>query len=144
MARLKRILIRCAVGCGGLILLADTGLAIALQFLPTRSYRPFVSATRIEVRGLRGGPTTHINDPARVHAITEFVNRFPDGWGGSSGLLGVPVPALAADFYKKDEFLGHFGVGPDFFETQRDGSFDSRRANDADIRTFRQLVGAPE
>lgn len=123
MARLKRIFIRFVVGMTVLIALLFGGVALALQFLPSVSFRPIEGATRVEVEGNLGGRARIIKDPDQVRQITAFVNRYPSGWGGSSGLFGVPVPQVIANFYRGEEFLGHFGAGTNFFETQRQGTF---------------------
>jgi len=106
---------------------------------PTRSFVPFVGVTRIKVYDAQGSATV-ISDPDRVARICAFVNRYPNEWGGSGDVFGVPIPAVKADFSAGQVFLGHFGAGTSFFETQRDGDFASHSASAAEVSAFRKLV----
>lgn len=111
---------------------------------PVRSYSPLGQVTRVEVKtGPSGDHVRVIDDPAEVGRIVEFVNGHRGGWGGSSDWLGVPVPQVSAYFYSGSEFRGHFGVGPGFFECQREGDFSSKRCAGAEARQFLDLVGLP-
>ena len=46
-----------------------------------------------------------------------------------------------ADHNRIGTFKGHFGVGKDFFETQRDGGFFSKDASPEDLRHFLEFTG---
>ncbi len=107
---------------------------------PTRSFAPFVGVTRIKVFDTQGNATV-INDPSRIASICTFVNRYANQWGGTGDLFGVPLPGVKADFSAGPVFLGHFGVGANFFETQRDGDFASHSASASEVSTFYRLVG---
>lgn len=107
---------------------------------PTRSFAPFVGVTRIKVFDTQGNATI-INNPSRIASICAFVNRYPDQWGGAEDVFGVPTPSVTAYFSAGQVFLGHFGAGPNFFETQRDGDFSSHPASVSKISMFRRLVG---
>ncbi len=122
------------------ILLGVSIIGYKLSHLPTRSFAPFVGVTRIKIFDAQGN-TTVINNPIRVASICAFVNSYPDQWGGSEDIFGTPIPSIKADFSAGPVFLGHFGVGSNFFETQRDGDFACRSASVAEVSTFRRLVG---
>ena len=111
-----------------------------LSHPPTRSFAPFMGVTRIKVFDAQGNATV-INNPGRIASICAFVNRYPDQWGGAEDRFGVPIPSVKADFSAGQIFLGHFGAGTNFFETQRDGDFASHRASVAEVSTFLRLVG---
>lgn len=140
MIRVKRLVTRCLIG----LAVIAAGLEIGLRLLPTRSSTPVKGANRIVVSDGRSGSSLKISDPMRVREISEFVNQRTAGWGGASGLFGVPIPGVVVEFYQGDEILGHFGAGANFFETQRDGTFASRPASDAELRLFKELVRVPE
>jgi len=107
---------------------------------PTRSFAPFAGVTRIKVFDAQGNATV-INDPRRIASICAFVNRYVNHWGGAGDMFGVPIPGVKADFSAGPVFLGHFGAGANFFETQRDGDFASHSASVAEVSTFCRLVG---
>jgi hypothetical protein len=48
---------------------------------------------------------------------------------------------VTVQFYDGAEFKGHFGVGRNFLETQREGGFFSQRVSSAEVRRFLDLVG---
>jgi hypothetical protein len=39
------------------------------------------------------------------------------------------------------EFKGSFGIGEDFFWTQREGRFDAKSATDEELQAFLDIVG---
>ncbi len=108
------------------------------------TYPPLGPVTRIEVKDDRKDDHVHvIDDPAEVQRVVEFVNGHRRGWGWLSDWAGVPVPQVSAYFYNGTEFKGHFGVGPGFFECQREGDFASKHCSDSQGRLFLKLVGLP-
>src|SRR5439155_19396903 len=68
-----------------------------------------------------------IDSQREINALVAFVAQRRSGW--IQPLAGVPVARLYADFYDGDELVGHFGVGPGFFETSLAG--DQFRSRDA-------------
>lgn len=125
-----------------LVFLSALG-AMTYVFLnpPTRSFKPLGTATEIKVYDRNGVKVADIHDPKRIVLIREFVNRYRSGWGGSSDMMGVPIPSMKANFLNGQAFIGHFGAGPGFFETQRDGDFASLRVADNDRKAFQELLG---
>ena len=112
---------------------------------PLASYPPLGAVARIEVKtGSIDGPMRVIDDPAEVARVVAFVDERRGGWGGSADWVGVPVPQVSADFYSGSEFLGHFGVGPGFFECHRKGSFASQSCTESEERHFLELLGLPD
>ncbi len=128
---------------GGMTLVILCGVGIAgykILHPPTRSFAPFAGVTRVKIYDAQGNATV-INNPSHIARICAFVNRYPNKWGGSGDVFGVPVPVVKADFSTGQVFLGHFGDGTNFFETQRDGDFCSHPASADEVSAFRKLVG---
>ena len=129
--------------------LPSVGLALATiscaGLVPT-TYPPFENVVRIEISwdSELGGEEENlvIDDPREIDAVMRFVNERSGGW--SHPWHGVPVPFLVANFYQGRKFIGHFGVGANFFETQRDGDFSSRSAENHERFEFMNLLGVPE
>ena len=102
----------------------------------------FAGATRVVVTGAGGTDTLAVlSDPERVAAVARFADARNDHW--DVPWAGVPVPRVSAAFWRGSEFRGSFGVGPNFFETQREGEFASRAASDADRAAFLVVLGLP-
>jgi hypothetical protein len=109
------------------------------------TYSPLGPVTRIKVTLVPSNKEVRvIEDPAEVLRVVEFVDGHRRGWGWLSGWGGVPVPQVTASFYDGPEFKGHFGVGPGFFECQREGDFKSKTCWSWQERRFLELVGMPE
>jgi hypothetical protein len=123
-----------------LAVVAATGCAV----LPERAYPPVGPVSRVEVNGksqFDTPPERVIDDPAEVARIVSFVDDRCQGWGGTSGRFGVPIPRVSVYFYDGERFVGSFGVGPGFFETHRAGGFSSRWATDREEREFLEVIG---
>jgi hypothetical protein len=116
-------------------------LAFALLGCKTHSFPPFENVTRIEVRTNLNSPISTITDKQEVASILAFVNARSEQWGAP--WYGVPVPTMVANLYAGTAFLGHFGVGTNFFELQRSGGFFSRSASDAERKEFMKLLAVP-
>ncbi|MBX3334106.1 MAG: hypothetical protein KF876_08280 [Nitrospira sp.] len=116
-------------------------LAFALLSCKTDSFPPFEHVTRIEVRISTDGLASTITDESQVESILAFVNARSDQW--DTPWYGVPVPTVVANLYAGATFLGHFGVGANFFELHRSGGFFSRSALDGERREFMKLLGVP-
>ncbi|HWE39742.1 MAG TPA: hypothetical protein VG406_24545 [Isosphaeraceae bacterium] len=125
-----------------LLLLVAAGAACCLWPGGT-NYPPLGSVTRVVVKaGLDNEQVRVIDDPAKVRQLVEFVDGHRRGWGGLDW-AGVPVPQVVAEFYDGSKFKGHFGVGPGFFECQREGDFTSKPCRGWQQRRFLELVGLP-
>jgi hypothetical protein len=108
-----------------------------------RTFPPLGPVTRVRVTaGSDNREVRLIDDPEQVRRIVEFVDGHRRGWG--SGWFGPPVPQVTAEFYNGDEFKGHFGAGPGFFECQREDTFECKDCWGWQSREFLRLVGLPE
>jgi hypothetical protein len=83
---------------------------------------------------------TEITDRQKIEKITEFVDARRSGW--TKPWYGIPVPGVSADFYDGSTFKGHFGVGINFFETNR-YNFWFKAASPSEIQQFLDMVGVP-
>jgi hypothetical protein len=81
-----------------------------------------------------------ITDRQKIEQITEFVDTRRAGW--TKRWYGIPVPSVSADFYDGSTFKGHFGVGINFFETNR-YNFWAKAASPSEIQQFLDMVGVP-
>ena len=75
-----------------------------------------------------------ISDPADLSRMVAFVDAHRDNWG--TPWFGVPVPTVEVQLFDGQQPRASFGAGKDFFETQRDGAFFSRRASPGEIQGF--------
>src|SRR3984957_13456465 len=83
-----------------------------------------------------------ISDPGDLSRISAFLDFNRTGWGAP--WYGVPVPIVEVKFFDGQKLKGTFGVGKDFFETQREGSFLSKSASSSEIRGFYDVVNLDE
>jgi hypothetical protein len=116
-------------------------IVLALAACETHSFPPLQHVTRIDVRTNLDAPITTITDQSQIASVVAFVNARSDKW--KAPWYGVPVPTVVANFYREETFLGHFGVGSDFFEIHRSGAFFSRSASDVERREFMKLLAVP-
>jgi hypothetical protein len=108
----------------------------------TITYPPLGSVTRIEIKtGSDDKQVRVIDDPEEIRRVIDFVDSHLRGWGGWADWAGVPVPQVSASFYNGSQFKGHFGVGPGFFECQREGTFASKACSGPEELDFLKLVG---
>ena len=134
--RLPIILLLIAAGVAGCY------LELWGYLIPKITYPPLGPITRIEIKaGASDGQVQVIDEPSKVRRIVEFVDGHLGGWGGASDWAGVPVPQVTVSLYEGAEFKGHFGVGPGFFECQRNGQFASKHCSAREERQFLELVG---
>jgi hypothetical protein len=104
-----------------------------------REFHAIGSVTSITVSGHGRSPEfTKLTGKAAISEIVDFVDAHRAGWG--KPWFGIPVPAVSVEFYDGSEFKSSFGVGDDFFETQRDGGFFSQSATPNDVLGFLELV----
>jgi hypothetical protein len=96
--------------------------------------------TRVDVTDNNMHVIKRIDSQREISAIVAFVAQRRSGW--IQPLAGVPVARLYADFYEGDRLVGHFGVGPGFFETSLAGDhFRSRGAAESETQAFLSLIG---
>ena len=122
LSRLTAAAVVCIAGCSA----------------PNRDLNVPDHVTRIEITGRSMDVLRRIDQPAKIAAILEFVRDHRSGW--NTPLAGVPVGRLSAVFYNGKMCLGHFSVGPRFFETDLAGDFRSINASDSETTTFLSLV----
>jgi hypothetical protein len=79
-----------------------------------------------------------ISDTKDLAHVVSFVDSKRTNWG--TPWYGPPVPTVNVRFYDGEKFKGSFGVGKNFFATQRDGGFFSRNASPSEIRSFFDAV----
>jgi hypothetical protein len=100
---------------------------------------PPAHVTRVDVTDNNTHLIKRIDSQRKIDAIVKFVSQHRSGW--TRPLTGVPVGQLYANFYNEDKFLGHFGIGPGFFETSLAGDlFRSRRASEPETHAFIVLL----
>jgi hypothetical protein len=95
--------------------------------------------TSIAVSGTDSShPISKITSPEVVSAIVAFVDARRRDWG--TPWFGVPVGVVTTEFYDGTDFKGSFGVGDNFFTTQREGMFLSLKASPSDTQAFLKLL----
>lgn len=111
-----------------------------VQHVPDRDFPALGQISSVSVVDKDGTSTlANITDQQKVSEIVAFVDSRRKGW--ETPWYGIPAPAVTAEFFTGTEFKGSFGVGRDFFETQRSGVFYSQRASANDVRHFLDLLG---
>jgi len=75
-----------------------------------------------------------ISDPKDLSPIAAFVDSHRSKWG--TPWYGVPVPIVEVQLFDGQQLRVTFGVGKNFFETQREGGFFSQSASPSEIRGF--------
>jgi len=86
-------------------------------------------------------PVKTITNLDQISEIVNFINQQRKGW--DKPWYGIPVPSLALDLYNKDKFIGHFGIGTNFFEAQRNGDFWSKPATKQQREHILKLINLP-
>jgi hypothetical protein len=104
-----------------------------------RSFPEFHGVDRIDI-ACSSDKVASITNPAQVRAIVAFVNERQDNW--TTPWAGVPVGSARVEIHRGKDFLGSFGSGRNFFETQQDGGFYSRDASEEDLDEFKRLLQA--
>ncbi|MGH9864275.1 MAG: hypothetical protein ACRD4H_02550 [Candidatus Acidiferrales bacterium] len=79
-----------------------------------------------------------ISDPKDLSRIVTFVDSQRTNWG--TPWFGTPVPIVEVQLFDGQQAKGSFGAGKDFFETQREGGFFSKRASPSEIHSFFDAV----
>jgi hypothetical protein len=103
------------------------------------TYPPLGNVTQVEVKTQFGELLHRIEGAEQIGKIVAFVDKQRSGWG--TPWAGVPVPAVSVDFHDGASFKGSFGVGPNFFECQREGDFASKEASAEQRDAFLGLIG---
>jgi len=131
---------------GAVKYLSITALAAAafigcVRIAPTRQFGPLgkVSAIDVSIHKKDGfSDISKISDAKQIAAIVAFIDQRNGNWG--TPWYGIPAPRVDAGFHDGDKVKGHFGVGRNFFECQRDGAFFSKDASAPEIEEFLKLI----
>jgi len=103
------------------------------------TYPRLGKVTRTKVRTRSGRALKTVTAREQLDKVVAFVDGQRTGW--ERPWSGIPVPQVTAEFYDGATFKGHFGVGPGFFETHREGDFASKSATAAECAAFLRLLG---
>jgi hypothetical protein len=135
---MEKLTLRALIAVGALL------LGGCFEGVPTKQPPPVGAVDEVHVTANGDGlhPIAIIDDPVRVKAIVSFVNARGSGWETSP--FGVPVPAVNAQLYVEGKFLGKFGAGHNFFETNRGCGFCSRSASTEEVTEFLKLLDVDE
>jgi hypothetical protein len=125
-----------------------TGIAVALAVIGAvvafqggglvEPFPPLVGVTELRIRNRAGDSISVIQDTMRIKQVVAYVNARNAGWTRPIG--GIPIPRVVIEFHGV-AFMGHVGFGNGFLETQRMGTFASRRASETELATIRALLG---
>jgi hypothetical protein len=105
----------------------------------SRTFPLLGTVTQIVITGRHNETLRTIEDREQIQTIVTFVDKQRSGWGHP--WAGIPVPRISANFYDGDTFKGHFGAGPSFFGTQREGDFASKSVSPEQCQAFLRLIG---
>ncbi|HET6228653.1 MAG TPA: hypothetical protein VFE05_01165 [Longimicrobiaceae bacterium] len=109
---------------------------------PEVAFPPVGRVTRLLVIGAGGKDTLRdVREPAEIARVLSFVDARRTSW--TAPWYGVPVPRVRAELYDGGTFKGSFGVGPNFFETVRQGAFVSRPAGRPEVDSILGLLRVP-
>ncbi|HJU27842.1 MAG TPA: hypothetical protein VJ718_01650 [Candidatus Binataceae bacterium] len=113
---------------------------------PPRDFPPWSRVTRVEVLRTdnpHGDVLKEIRDPTQVARIVAFANENLTGY--REPWFGEPLPAIDVAFYDRRRYVGHFGVGPEFFEIHRGMiTFMSRPASERQVREIMRLINVDD
>lgn len=99
---------------------------------------PLQKVNRIVVTDNRNKKLFEENDPKIIQRITEFVGMRKEGW--YAPWYGIPTGRWLVNFYSDKEFLGHFGIGSNFFEAQIGDGFYIRDAKSTEVSALMKMV----
>ncbi|HEX4947604.1 MAG TPA: hypothetical protein VFZ34_13120 [Blastocatellia bacterium] len=102
------------------------------------SFPPLGDVTEIVIKD-QNQIIKRITSPIKTADIIKFVDGKRQGW--YTPLAGVPSPKITLGFYNNAEFKGTFGIGSNFFYTQREGTFEAKSATDEEIQYFLYVLG---
>jgi|HubBroStandDraft_6_1064221.scaffolds.fasta_scaffold155712_2 hypothetical protein len=123
------------------MLLSGFCLCMAACSIGKRDFLPLGPVTTAELWVSASDGSKHIwkiSAPEDLSRIAAFVDSHRTGWG--TPWYGVPVPIVEIELFDGPRLKGTFGLGRDFFETQRDGAFFSKNASPSEIRGFYDVV----
>jgi hypothetical protein len=80
-----------------------------------------------------------ITNQERITQIVKSIDQNRHGW--YMPIQGTPIPKIKLLLYNNRGFKGSFGIGEDFFWTQREGRFDAKPATDEELQTFLNTIG---
>ncbi len=121
-----------------LLLLLVTLSLLQLSCYKKVDYRQLGDVTKIVVMD-QDQKLKIITDQEHVARIVKAIDENRHGW--YMPIQGTPIPKIKLLFYNNEEFKGSFGIGEDFFWTQREGRFDAKPATDEELQTFLNTVG---
>jgi len=104
--------------------------------------QPLSDVTRIELTDNMSRSPKVISDPTQIKSIVEFANSYRTKW--AKPFPETPIPVFVANFYDGSKFLGHFGAGKTFFETQCQDDFCSQKVSESEIKEFLRITGESE
>jgi hypothetical protein len=121
-----------------LLFLLDIALTLMqLSCYTKASYHPLGQVTEVVVND-QNQILKKITDPVKIAEVIKFVNDHRHGW--YTPIQDVPVPKITLRFYNHTQYKGAFGVGSNFFYSQRDGRFDAKSATVEEIQSFLNLI----
>jgi hypothetical protein len=99
------------------------------------------NVTKIIVRSSDSGwlAIKWITETQQVQKIASLINRHRGGW--DKPWYGVPAGSLSLRLYDGRKYCGEFGIGENFFSTQREGSFWSKDAPKEQREELLRLIG---
>jgi hypothetical protein len=102
------------------------------------SYQPLGNVTKIVVMD-QDQKLKEITDKEHIAQIVKAIDQKRHGW--YMPIQGTPMPKIKLWLYNGEEYNGSFGIGMDFFQTNRSGGFDAKPATDEEIQAFLDIVG---
>src|SRR5262245_60488070 len=102
------------------------------------SYRLLSGVTKIVVM-YQDQKLKEITDKESIAQIVKEIDQKRHGW--YMPIQGTPIPKIKLRLYNDEEYKGSFGIGMDFFWTNRSGGFDGKPATDEELQTFLNTVG---
>ncbi len=81
-----------------------------------------------------------LTEPEHIAQIVKSIDQNRYGW--YMPIQGTPIPKIRLFLYNNGIFKGSFGIGEDFFATQRvGGKFDAKPASEEELQTFLNTIG---
>ena len=131
------------VSCIGFAALSLVSVTGCFHYSARRILTPPATITRIDVLGSGEQRLKRIDSIDDIGRIRSFVADHRSGW--TQPWAGVPVPQIRVYFYDGERYVGRFGAGSRFFESDLAGDlFCSVDAPDSDVHTFLTLIGMPD
>jgi hypothetical protein len=113
---------------------------------PPNDFPPWNRVTRVEIiktSSPKPDILKEIKDPDQVARIVAFANANRTGY--REPWFGEPIPPIDVAFFDRRRYVGHFGVGPSFFEIHRGMiTFMSRPASAEEVHEILKLIDVDE